>query len=112
MGGCDLSWLCYGSMLAKLAIYEAQMQVNVLEAKNRLSQLIKSVQAGEDVVIANRGEPVARLVPVVAPAAVAPERGSAAAILDWLRQNPLPPYTQRAAAEIDAAIAEERAAWD
>ncbi len=34
------------------------MQVNVLEAKNRLSQLIRAAQAGEDVVIANRGEPV------------------------------------------------------
>ena len=39
------------------------MQVNVLEAKNRLSRLLKSVQAGEEVVIANRGVPVARLVP-------------------------------------------------
>ena len=39
------------------------MQVNIFEAKTRLSQLIKSVQAGEEVVIANRGEPVARLVP-------------------------------------------------
>jgi len=39
------------------------VQVNIFEAKTRLSQLIKSVQAGEEVVIANRGEPVARLVP-------------------------------------------------
>jgi prevent-host-death family protein len=39
------------------------VQVNIFEAKNRLSQLIKSVQAGEEVVIANRGQPVARLVP-------------------------------------------------
>jgi prevent-host-death family protein len=39
------------------------MQVNVLEAKNRLSQLIKSAQAGEDVVIANRGEPVVSWCP-------------------------------------------------
>lgn len=30
------------------------MQVNILEAKNRLSQLLKSVQAGEEVIIANR----------------------------------------------------------
>ena len=33
------------------------MQVNIPEAKNRLSLLIKAAQAGEDVVIANRGEP-------------------------------------------------------
>jgi antitoxin (DNA-binding transcriptional repressor) of toxin-antitoxin stability system len=37
------------------------MQVNISEAKNRLSQLIKSVRSGQEVVIANRGEPVARL---------------------------------------------------
>ncbi|MGH7059317.1 MAG: type II toxin-antitoxin system Phd/YefM family antitoxin [Stellaceae bacterium] len=39
------------------------MQVNVFEAKNRLSQLIKLAQAGTDVVIAKRGQRVARLVP-------------------------------------------------
>ncbi|MGF1644982.1 MAG: type II toxin-antitoxin system Phd/YefM family antitoxin [Thiotrichales bacterium] len=39
------------------------MQVNILEAKNHLAQLIKSAQAGEEIIIANRGEPVARLVP-------------------------------------------------
>ena len=36
--------------------------VNVHEAKTRLSQLLALVEAGEDVVIARRGEPVARLV--------------------------------------------------
>ena len=36
--------------------------VNVHEAKTRLSQLLVQVEAGEEVVIARRGEPVARLV--------------------------------------------------
>ena len=36
--------------------------VNVHEAKTRLSQLLAQVEAGEEVVIARRGEPVARLV--------------------------------------------------
>ncbi len=88
------------------------MQVNILEAKNRLSQLIKSAQAGEEVIIANRGEPVARLVPAGAAAAAARGAGSAQAILDWLESHPLPPYARRSAEEIDAAIDEERAAWD
>src|SRR5882672_4908174 len=57
------------------------MQVNILEAKNRLSQLIKSVQAGEVVVIANRGEPVARLVPAGETSAASAGPGSARAIL-------------------------------
>ncbi|MDE0406668.1 MAG: type II toxin-antitoxin system prevent-host-death family antitoxin [Alphaproteobacteria bacterium] len=36
--------------------------VNVHRAKTELSRLLARVEAGEDVVIARRGEPVARLV--------------------------------------------------
>ena len=36
--------------------------VNVHEAKMQLSRLLARVEAGEDVVIARRGEPIARLV--------------------------------------------------
>ncbi len=36
--------------------------VNVHEAKTQLSRLLAQVEAGEDVVIARRGEPVVRLV--------------------------------------------------
>jgi len=38
--------------------------VNVHEAKTHLSRLLKRVAAGEDVVIAKAGRPIARLVPV------------------------------------------------
>jgi prevent-host-death family protein len=88
------------------------MKVNILEARNRLSQLIRSVQAGEQVIIANRGEPVVRLIPAETPEATVVDVGSGHAILDWLRNNSLPTYAQRSAEEIDAAIAEERASWD
>jgi prevent-host-death family protein len=37
------------------------MTVNIYEAKTRLSELIDKVAAGEDVVIARNGRPVARL---------------------------------------------------
>ena len=37
-------------------------QVNIHEAKTRLSQLIADVENGEEVVIARAGKPVARLV--------------------------------------------------
>lgn len=39
-------------------------KVNVHEAKTQLSRLLQRVTAGEEIVIANRGVPVARLVPV------------------------------------------------
>ena len=38
--------------------------VNVHEAKTHLSRLLEAVEAGEDVVIARAGKPIARLVPV------------------------------------------------
>jgi prevent-host-death family protein len=40
------------------------VQVNVYEAKSTLSALLNRVEAGEDVVIARHGRPVARLVAV------------------------------------------------
>lgn len=87
------------------------MQINILQAKNRLSQLIKAAQAGEEVVIANRGEPVVRLV-LAGPSVARANAGSARAILDWLKTHPLPAYARRSAEEIDAAIAAERSSWD
>ena len=38
--------------------------VNIYEAKTRLSQLVEAAAAGEDVVIARAGRPVARLTRV------------------------------------------------
>ena len=87
------------------------MQVNILEAKNRLSQLIKSALNGEEVVIANRGRPVVRLVPAdKEPTGSA--QGSAEGILDWLRKHPRPTHSRRSAEEIDADIEAERKSWD
>jgi len=83
------------------------MQVSIVDAKNRLSELIKSAQAGEDVVIANRGKPAVRLVP----ADPAPE-GAAGNIVEWLRRNPLPAHARRSPEELQASVREEREAWD
>jgi len=83
------------------------VQVNILEAKNRLSQLIKAAQRGEDVVIANRGEPVARLVP-----ADSADARSERNFLAWLERHPLPMHAQRSHADIEAGIQAERDAWD
>jgi prevent-host-death family protein len=60
-----------GSALANLAKARytsrreaAVVKVNMLEAKNQLSRLVKVALEGEDVVIASNGEPMVRLVPV------------------------------------------------
>lgn len=39
-------------------------QVNIHEAKTHLSRLVERVEAGEEIVIARGGRPVARLVPI------------------------------------------------
>jgi prevent-host-death family protein len=44
-------------------------KVNIHDAKTRLSSLIERVEAGEEIVIARAGRPVARLAPL------APRRG-------------------------------------
>jgi len=80
------------------------MQIVISKAKNRLSQLIKSAQAGEEVIITNRGKPVARLVPIKKPAARELPRGNGKRIIEWLRKHPLPEYNRRSVEEIDAEI--------
>jgi prevent-host-death family protein len=43
------------------------MQVNILEAKNQLSKLVKAAASGTEVIIASNGKPVAKLVPIEQP---------------------------------------------
>jgi prevent-host-death family protein len=38
--------------------------VNIHQAKTHLSQLLSRVELGEEIIIANRGVPVAKLVPI------------------------------------------------
>ena len=78
------------------------VSVNVYEAKTNLSKLLDRAAAGEEIVIARAGRPVARLVPLAAPS---PEprvpggwRGKVSIAADF---DELP-------AEIDAAFRGER----
>ena len=86
------------------------MQVNILQAKNQLSQLIKYAQAGDEVIIANRGAPVVQLISL--PQENTVRNGAKLGFLQWLDANPLPSYAQQTAAEIEASIAEQRSSWD
>lgn len=105
----------YMKLVTRRMLNRQVMQVNILEAKSQLSQLIKFAQAGQEVIIANRGTPAVRLVPV-APAPPTRERavnpGGPSELLDWLQRHPLPDYARRSAAQMDADIVEERASWD
>jgi prevent-host-death family protein len=64
---------------------------NIHEAKTHLSRLLARVAAGEEVVIANAGVPVARLVPIAGGVArvLGSERGRITIAPDF--DAPLPP---------------------
>lgn len=67
--------------------------VNVAEAKAKLSELLDRAVAGEDIVIARAGKPLARLVPVnpVEPRKPGAWRGWAASIPTEVFLAPLDP---------------------
>ena len=72
------------------------MAVNIHEAKTHLSRLIERVLAGEEIVIARGGKPVAKLVPLDKRASRR-EAGSARGRV-WVSDDfdaPLPPELQR-----------------
>jgi prevent-host-death family protein len=50
-------------------------QVGMHEAKTQLSKLVERAEAGEDIVIARNGKPVARLVPIAGTNSLASVRG-------------------------------------
>lgn len=41
-----------------------EKQVNVYEAKSQLSKLLEQVEAGDEIVIARNGRPIAKIVPL------------------------------------------------
>jgi prevent-host-death family protein len=50
-----------------LVVRWCAMVVNIGEAKTRLSRLVERAAAGEEIVIAKAGKPMAKLVPYKAP---------------------------------------------
>ena len=63
-------------------VYDCRMEVNIHEAKTHFSRLLQRVAAGEEVVIARAGVPVAQLVAVEPKKAKTRPLGMARAHLD------------------------------
>jgi prevent-host-death family protein len=59
-------------------------QVNLYEAKTALSALVEEAAAGEEIIIAKNGKPVAKLVPLDAPGAQPAKRPRIFGIWDHL----------------------------
>lgn len=61
------------------------MQVNMLDAKNRLSSLVAAAERGEPVILARNGEPVAKIIKFEPPRVQPPGlwRGMCEVATDW-----------------------------
>ena len=60
------------------------MHVPVSEAKGRLTDLVRQVEAGEEVVLTRHGKPAARIVPMTSPA---PTGAMRARLIDGLQRS-------------------------
>jgi prevent-host-death family protein len=83
------------------------MDVGVRDLKARLSEYLGRVAAGEDVVVTDRGRPVARLVPFAAESAV--ERGIDEGWIEPPRRRRLEPSVrQRSPSRVLDVLDEDR----
>ncbi|WP_354567253.1 type II toxin-antitoxin system prevent-host-death family antitoxin [Glaciihabitans sp. UYNi722] len=80
--------------------------INILDARNTLSKLVSQAQAGVDVVIAKRGKPIVRLVPIADSA-----RNTGETVARWLDGHRISASATRTPAELDQQIADERDGW-
>lgn len=88
-----------------------ETHVGTRELKNRLSQYLRRVKAGETVVITERGKPVGQIVPLRADLTARLQQLVAAGVVDWNGER-LPPYrpkvVNRSGRLLSDLIAEER----
>jgi len=87
-------------------------KAGIREAKARLSELLRDVQAGREWVITERGKPVARLVPASAPRGPLEDRlkrlEEAGVLERRVPQSPLPPPLPLAAEFARRILDEDR----
>jgi prevent-host-death family protein len=76
--------------------------INVYEAKTHLSQLLDRAAAGEEIIIARAGRPVARLVALAEPATQPRKPGG------WQGKVSIAPDFDELPSEIEAAFLGER----
>ncbi len=70
------------------------MQVSVDEAKVQLTELVRRAEAGEDIVLTRRGQPVVRLAPVKK----STDRTARRALLEAVRSSAAPKAASGASA--------------
>ncbi len=87
------------------------IHVGSRELKNRLSQYLRRVKAGETVIVTERGKPVGQIVPIQGDMQERLRFLSAAGVLDWDGRQ-APPYrpkaVNRSSRLLSDLVAEER----
>lgn len=97
----------------------ANMVASVSELKANPMKVVASAQ-GQPIAVLNRNQPAFYCVPAAMYAQMHAlmtaqrlvEQSTTASMTDWLLQHPLPTEHARSAEQIDAAILEQRLAWD
>lgn len=88
-----------------------ETNVGTRELKNRLSQYLRRVKAGETVIITERGKPVGQIVPIRSDLTARLKQLADAGLLEWNGQS-LPAYRPKAINHserlLSDLIAEER----
>ena len=72
-----------------------ETSVGTRELKNRLSEYLRRVKAGETVIITERGQPVGQIVPIQADLTSRLIKMVEAGVVEWNGQ-PIPPYQPKA----------------
>ncbi|GIV85497.1 MAG: hypothetical protein KatS3mg052_2504 [Candidatus Roseilinea sp.] len=89
----------------------SEMKIGTRELKNRLSQYLRRVKAGETLVITERGKPIGQIVPIQPDLTARLKQLATAGVVEWNGQ-PLPAYRPKAVNRsqrlLSDLIAEER----
>jgi prevent-host-death family protein len=79
------------------------------EANQKFSRLVRAVRAGEEVVLLDRGRPIARVVPVVDPASIDERLKARGLLLPCRHPGVLAPFRPlRVRPGLSRAVLEER----
>lgn len=81
-----------------------QTEAGIRELKSGLSSLLRQVKAGETVVIAERGKPIGRIVPINQPAEERVKHLAEAGLIAWNGEN-LPPLAPVARVQGEHTVA-------
>ena len=93
-----------------VALKTMAIQINIQVAKRHLPNLLKRLQSGEEIMIAKRGKPIARLQPLSSTEAIGHQLGNGAELSAWLSSRALRGQ-QRDHELIEADIQDIKSSW-